>query len=158
LPDVSFLPQTKHTNHGGTRPGVPARLSTFGRRICEEPEVARPSWVTPRQSIRYDFNYGQPALDWFPSDVWRRLLNRHLKKPSMDLLGFAPPEGHLALREAVAGYVSRARGVSCSADQVIIVSGSQQAIYLTTRMFLENGDRVAIEEPHYQAARQIFLA
>jgi GntR family transcriptional regulator/MocR family aminotransferase len=62
------------------------------------------------------------------------------------------------LREAIAEYVSRARAVNCSPDQVIIVSGSQQAIDLIARMLLNPDDRVAIEEPHYHTARQIFLS
>ena len=157
LPDVSFFPTPTKLARSRRRVPIP-RLSKMGRRISDEVGIASPSWTLSRQAIRYDFNYGQPAVDWFPSDTWRRLLNRHLKKPSVDLLGFAPPEGYSSLREAVATYLSHARGVSCTRDQIIIVGGSQQAIDLIARMLLDPGDRVAIEEPHYQAARQIFLA
>jgi GntR family transcriptional regulator/MocR family aminotransferase len=157
LPDAPFSPirAPKHRDADAARSGP--RLSGFGRRVEDTFGRTIASWPVRPPTIRYDFHFGQPAVDWFPREVWRRLLNRCAKNPSIDLLGFSPPEGHPPLRAAVADYLYRARGVNCSADQVIIVSGSQQAIDFIARILLDPGDKVAIEEPHYHAARQIFL-
>jgi len=64
----------------------------------------------------------------------------------------------MELREAIAGYLQRARGVVCSADQVIVVNGFQQALDLTVRVLLNPGDHVVVEEPHYRPARVAFQA
>jgi GntR family transcriptional regulator/MocR family aminotransferase len=77
---------------------------------------------------------------------------------SLGSLHYGPPEGYGPLRQAIADYLRRARGVVCDAHQVIVVNGSQQAVDLTARVLLDAGDGVGIEEPHYQGARQVFLA
>ena len=60
----------------------------------------------------------------------------------MRRLAYQPPGGAIELREALAGYLSRARGVVCAPEQILIVHGSQQAIDLTTRLLVDPGDRV----------------
>lgn len=157
LPDVRFNPEKNRDSEGEDRIGPKPRLSEYGRRISKTLGRTVASWPARQAQIPYNFHFGQPAVDWFPRETWRRLLNRWAQRPSLDSLGFSPPEGHPPLREAIADYLARARGVSCTPDQVIIVGGSQQAIDLTARLFIDAGDCVAIEEPHYHAARQIFV-
>ena len=53
------------------------------------------------------------------------------------------------LREAIASYLGTARGVRCDAQQIMIVSGSQQALEISARVLLDPGSRVWIEEPGY---------
>ena len=64
--------------------------------------------------------------------------------------------GLKALREAIASYLRTARGVRCEDDQIMIVSGSQQALDISARVLLEPGDRVWMEEPGYRYARRVF--
>jgi GntR family transcriptional regulator/MocR family aminotransferase len=64
-------------------------------------------------------------------------------------LAYQPPGGAAELRAALAGYLARARGVACTPEQILIVRGSQQAIDLATRLLVDPGDRVVLEEPHY---------
>jgi GntR family transcriptional regulator/MocR family aminotransferase len=68
-------------------------------------------------------------------------------------LAYGAPAGFLPLREAIADYLRTARAVTCEADQVLIVSGSQMALQLCARAFLMPGDLVAVEEPGYRGAR-----
>src|SRR6185437_15350896 len=107
--------------------------------------------------LRYDFAYGQSDLDSFPFEMWRRMLMRHVGNPSK-ALDYGPPAGSRRLREAVCAHVSRSRGVVCDSSQVLIVGGSQQALDLVTRVLLERGDEVAIEEPAYQGTREALKA
>ena len=105
-----------------------------------------------------NFSYGSPALDRFPLKLWRRLISRYCES-NLDLLKYSlEPRGHQPLREAVANYLSCSRAVKCSPEQIIITSGSQQAIDLVTRLFINPGDKIALEEPGYQGARNIFQA
>jgi len=99
------------------------------------------------------FRPGLPALDHFPMDIWRRISDRRLRTASTRLLTYDDPQGLLPLREAIAGHLCAARGARCTADQVIIVSGSQQAVDLAARVLLDPGDEVWFEDPGYFAAR-----
>ncbi len=128
------------------------RLSGYGRRaVAQQPVEALPAAPPPR----VDFRYGDVTLESQSLRHWRRLLMRHAERPPV---GYGPAEGHPELRRELAAYVGRRRGVACEPHQVIVVSGSQQAIDLTARTLLDPGDRVLLEEPHYQGARQAFLA
>lgn len=130
----------------------PIQLSTYGASLADaEPLVT----ADPESSI--SFRYGRPALDQFPIELWRKLLSRHCRS-NIDLLDYATDSlGHKPLREAIAHYLSRSRAVQCDADQVIVVNGSQQALNLVTRLLINPGDWIALEEPGYLGARHTFL-
>ena len=135
----------------------PGRLSRYGRRLAEIPPVgptAQP--VEPR--LPYDFRYGVPSTDDFPHTLWRGVVARRTRSTSLGAMTYGPPEGHPPLRQALAAYLRRARGVVCDPGQIIIVNGSQQALDLTARVLLDPGDRVVIEDPQYQGARRVFAA
>ena len=99
------------------------------------------------------FRPGLPALSHFPMDTWRRLSDRRLRGATTRLLSYDDPQGYLPLREAICAHLVAARGARCTPEQVIIVSGSQQAIDLAARVLLDPGDAVWIEDPGYFAAR-----
>ncbi len=133
------------------------RLSAYGQRLQEE-SIA-PLWTLGQSyGLLYDFRYGVPAVEEFPHEVWRRLLMRRARAASIRSLEYGPHEGYPPLREAIALYVQRVRGVVCEPEQVLVVNGSQQAVDLVARVLLDPGDRVVIEEPHYPGARRVFLA
>ncbi len=102
------------------------------------------------------FNVGQPALDQLPIQTWSRLLIRHARKIPANTLSYGDPMGLRELREAIAEYLATARGVRCDASQIMIVSGSQQALQIATQVLLNRGDQVWIEEPGYRFARYLF--
>ncbi|MEO7354836.1 MAG: PLP-dependent aminotransferase family protein [Gemmatimonadales bacterium] len=104
------------------------------------------------------FRACQPALDLFPIDLWTQVASRRLRRATVaDLLG-TEPFGYLPLREAIADYLRTSRGVQCTAEQVAVVSGMQEALDLVTRLVLDPGDRVAVEEPTYNGAIRVFEA
>jgi GntR family transcriptional regulator / MocR family aminotransferase len=71
---------------------------------------------------------------------------------------YSHPAGYLPLRHAIAAHLATARGVRCTAEQVIIVTGSQQALDLCARLLLDPGDRAWIEDPGYLGARAALVA
>lgn len=93
------------------------------------------------------------TYDAFPHHIWKRLMNRHLHKPTKAMLGYGELQGLMELREAIAEYVFDARGIDCGADQVVIVSGAQQAFNLLGMLLLNPDDRVWMEDPGHIAAR-----
>ena len=68
------------------------------------------------------------------------------------------PLGYVPLRQAIAEYLSRSRGVRCVPDQVALVSGVQEAIDLAARLLLNPDDAVCIEEPGYRGVDLAFRA
>jgi len=74
------------------------------------------------------FSPGLPALEIFPFEDWARLLARHWRRPGREYLVDNPVGGAKVLREALASYLGQTRAVRCHPEQVIILSGSQQAI------------------------------
>ncbi len=103
------------------------------------------------------FRYGNPATEQFPVKIWRKLLSRHCHYDPAVFDYTYDPAGYLPLRSAIADYLARSRGVSCDAKQIIIINGSQQGLDLMTRLFVQPGDWVAVEEPSYISVRQCFL-
>ncbi len=102
------------------------------------------------------FGVGQVAFDHFPFQVWNSLMTRHSRNVSTKYLDYGDPMGLKGLREAIAVYLATARGVRCTADHIMIVSGSQQALDICTRALLSAGSRVWMEEPGYRFARSVF--
>ena len=135
------------------RVDVPVRLSRYARRLKDEVIPA----VPPPRAI--DLSRFSPDFDGFPLAVWRRLVASQLRRPnSLFFHYYDDAFGHPPLRDAIAAYVGRSRGVECDPAQVIIVSGSQQALDLCARVLIDAGQTVAIEEPGYPGARNLFLA
>ncbi|PZR79322.1 MAG: hypothetical protein DLM52_01250 [Chthoniobacterales bacterium] len=95
------------------------------------------------------FQVGQPDIYSFPMDVWSKLIAGYSRRVQAKGLQYGDAMGLRELRETIAVYLRTARGVRCEARQVMIVSGSQQAIDLTTRVLLDPGAAVWVEEPGY---------
>lgn len=104
------------------------------------------------------FRPGCPALDLFPHNVWARLVARSARRSSGDGLGYQNPAGYFPLRQAIASYVGVSRGVRCTADQVVIVAGSQEGLALAAQLLMDPGDSIWMEDPGYLGARGAFLA
>jgi len=102
------------------------------------------------------FNVSQIGFDCFPLPLWNSLVTRHARTTRAKALDYGDPMGLKELRERIAEYLRVARGVRCDARQIMIVSGSQQGLEITTRVLLDPGDRVWMEEPGYRFARSVF--
>jgi GntR family transcriptional regulator/MocR family aminotransferase len=100
-----------------------------------------------------DFRTGVPALDLLPRKKLGQLFHEVCAKAPSAIFDYWKPEGCPELRDALARYLSRTRGVRCEPDQIIITTGAAQALFLTGRVLLSPGDRVITEDPlhlHFQ--------
>lgn len=102
------------------------------------------------------FNVSQIGFDCFPLALWNSLVTRHARNTRAKSFDYGDPMGLKELQERIAEYLRIARGVRCDARQIIIVSGSQQGLEITTRVLLDSGDKVWMEEPGYRFARSVF--
>jgi len=103
------------------------------------------------------FQNGLPSLDEFPIKIWLKLNNQISRSLSNNHLGYGDAAGYRPFREEIASYLRTYRAVNCSADQIIIVNGSQQGLDLIMRVLLKPGDIVWHEDPGYFGARASML-
>ena len=145
-------------------PGDLRQLETGSFALRGKPHVSRRAQV---DAIASDFSFlaqsarplrpGQPDLNLFPLELWSRLAAKHWRRATrdpehIDSLGYRP------LRRALCALVGRMRGVKCQPEQVLIVAGAQQALYLCAHTLLDPGESVWMEDPGYPRARAAFLA
>ncbi len=101
------------------------------------------------------FTVHQPALERFPFETWSKLVARHSRAPRAHAIRLIDPLGLMPLRDAICSYLRTARSVHCDPEQIMIVSGSQQALDITTRVLLDARDSAWIEEPCYPLVRSV---
>ncbi|WP_288350509.1 PLP-dependent aminotransferase family protein [uncultured Thalassospira sp.] len=112
----------------------------------------------PRFRVARPFNPATPDLDGFPFDMWARLLRRAWRAPNIDLTIPDDPMGLPQLRAEIAKWLRQSRGVNCHADQVMVVSGAQQALDLIARALVDPGDIIATEDPGYEGIRGVLAS
>lgn len=131
-------------------PATPRRVSRRSKLFpAYEPLPWRHAWGA--------FGVHQPALDQFPFEIWSRLLARHGRELHIYTANNWRPLGLPAFREAICSYLRTSRAVRCNPDQIMVVSGSQQALDLTTRVLLDPGDAAWVEEPCYPLVRSLLV-
>jgi GntR family transcriptional regulator/MocR family aminotransferase len=102
------------------------------------------------------FGVGQVALDQFPFHIWTNLIAQRCRNMDFKLFHYGDQMGFKPLRETIASYLRTARSLHCDAEQIMIVSGSQQALEISARVLLDPGSPVWVEEPGYHLAQDAF--
>jgi GntR family transcriptional regulator / MocR family aminotransferase len=114
-----------------------------------------PYFRAPRHGCRFDMRPGLPDPTLFPAALWRRRIAAAVVAERRE---YGDPAGRIRLRRAIAAWVARSRSVTASDDTVVVTCGAQHAIDLVTRVLLEPGDCVAVEDPGYVPAVRLFQA
>ena len=103
------------------------------------------------------FAGGMPAPDVFPVEEFKAACDTVLKEWSAEALQYGSTEGYRPLRELIARHTER-YGISVTPENILITSGSQQALDLIGKVFINHGDRILVEEPTYMGALQAWNA
>ena len=117
--------------------------------------MGRPALTQPS---RYDFVGGASSKAHFPFDAWRQCAQHALRQCQRTDTRYSNAQGLPELREAIARHIAFARGVRCTAADVQVCNGAQQALDLIARVLIEPGCSVAMEDPGYPPARHLFEA
>src|SRR5216683_1340164 len=151
--------------------GLQGSGTYVGRDLPPLPRLTRPSpntpprWLGKTPPVVHDesippqaiaFRLGVPSVSSLPPRLWReawRTVTARLPPNS-----YGPANGDPALREALAAYLGRSRGLACTPEDILITAGATHALDLIVRATLSAGDSVGFEEPGYLAARQIVRA
>ncbi|MET0721139.1 MAG: PLP-dependent aminotransferase family protein [Tardiphaga sp.] len=105
-----------------------------------------------------DFAPGAPDISDFPFREWARLLRQSWQSPNNNECLDLPAAGLPALRHEIANFLGSVRGVVCTPDEVVVTSGTSSALDLISRMILDDGDEVWVEEPGFVEARWALTA
>jgi len=127
-----------------------AELSRRGQIIARSGGV--PDHACPRPFVVL------PDVQSFPLETWLKLNAKVTRGIKRETLLYADPMGYPPLREEIARYLSAHRGVECSAEQIVVLNSSQQALGLIASLLMEPGERIGLEEPGFHGARQVFCA
>lgn len=123
--------------------------------LCS-PGVAAPDRPADRWAI--DFRLGRPAAEAFPRDFWLEHSALLLRHAEHHMSQYGDPAGLMELRTAIAENLLPLRGVQAKPENVVIVGGIQEALNLMAWLFLNNGDRVTVENPCYAGAYNVFVS
>lgn len=133
-------------------PPLPA-LSQRGTRLARSPFAAlqAPSAGVP-------FAPHVPALQAFPVRLWATLATRAARGLGPAAMGDGDAMGHLPLRQAIAEYLGSTRGLTCQAQQVLVLCSVQQAVDLSARLLLDEGAQAWCEDPGYAGTQAALRA
>src|SRR5258707_556187 len=138
---------------GQMRPGQRVPSSMGLATELKISHIPAQSWLDNLGSFRISL----PALYPFPIGIWSKLVARHSRRPQRGIMAYGDAMGYLPFREAIAEYLGAARGVRCESSQIVVTTGSQQALQISAQVLLDPKDRVCMEEPGYPGARQAFM-
>lgn len=133
-------------------------LKTFATRIHElKPSAIRAMARHVGQPGVISFASGSPNADFFPLEEMAAATNAILSDPKLakQALQYGPSEGYPPLREFIAEHLTQPGG-KISASEVIVTSGSQQALEFIGKSFIDDGDRIVVTSPTYSGALQAF--
>jgi len=118
-------------------------------------ERSRAVTPIPSSGAVVSFAGGMPDSGLFPTDAFRRVLNQVIREEGPALLQYYPAGGYPPLRRYLSTYLLRF-GLEARPEEILIVNGSQQGFDLIARTLIDPGDFVAIEQPTYPRAMQVF--
>ncbi|HEX5166261.1 MAG TPA: PLP-dependent aminotransferase family protein [Thermomicrobiales bacterium] len=149
-----------HRSRNGSVPW--AQLFTAVTDVMDDPLLHDAMTVSARPDV-IRFATGTPSPELYPIDAIRSIFDEALHNAGSTLLQHTPTEGYPPLREQLSAWMERraaAAGakVHVEPNQVVVVAGSQQGLYLLARTLIEPGDLVAVESPTYIGAAHVFRA
>lgn len=143
------------------------QLAAEGYLLCRQgapTRVARSVRVPPRRAparsllggYAYDFHPGTPDLAGFPRDSWLRSLRAAWREAPIGAIAYPDPRGTPQLRETLAEYLGRARGVVADPEHTMVCAGFTQGFSLICRWLRDHGvERVALEDPGWHTHRLV---
>lgn len=108
-----------------------------------------------KSKILVDFYYGAIDKTKFPLKTWKRCIGDALESSLNEVYFYGDRQGDIILREEIRKYVTKARGIECSTEQIFICSGTQQSIHLIAQILELHNYQVAIENPGYSEVRSV---
>lgn len=127
-----------------------ARMNGYGSDFIKE------MFAAARNPDLISFAGGAPAPEVYPVEDFRAASDRAFAEMGETMLAYDGAEGILPLREQIANERMKSMGVDVTSDDIRVLSGSQQGIDYIARMFIDEGDKIIVEDPTYLGALNAF--
>jgi GntR family transcriptional regulator / MocR family aminotransferase len=140
-----------------TRQGAPVRVSRHPRLQAQRARSL--TVLAPAGRLQWDFRPGRPESTSFPRADWLRACRKAIARTPDDVFGYGDGSGSVRLRNVLADYLGRSRGVDTDPEHLLVCSGFTQALTLICRVLRMAGrSSMAIEDPCAPRYRQIVQA
>lgn len=122
------------------------------------PEPGRPA-LPPGPAVRWDLYPGRPDLSSFPRAMWLSAARRVVQQAPARAFDYGDPRGAAGLREALARYLARSRGVLADPEHIVVCGGYQHAITVLASVLASRGaGEIAFEDPSLPHLREAAAA
>ena len=150
IPEDTFSTSASKTEHieNGHDPANGTEFTTRLMACLRVHSLRNPG----RARLTVDFWVGRPDPGSFPVKTWSKHIWNCLQRSGTGLTEYGDPAGLIELRQAISDHLGPARGIIADAEQVIIVGGCQDGFNLISRLLVEPGDTIVVENPCYQGA------
>ena len=116
-----------------------------------------PREATPLRVFEADFHTGSPDLDLLPKYLWQQMMRRALEEMPLSGYGYSGPQGLEALRQEIADWLFRGRGLAVHPDDIFITAGATHALHLAADLLCEGGRPLLVEDPCHTGMLRTFL-
>jgi GntR family transcriptional regulator/MocR family aminotransferase len=131
-----------------SRQGAPTRVAEGLQLEQTTPALPKLDRSEPPQTaFRADFRTGQPDLRRFPQHLWLQLLHQSLAEIDLPQWGYSGPQGLLQLREEIAAWLLRSRGIKVHPQDIFITAGATQALNLLADLLSRDNQEILVEDP-----------
>jgi GntR family transcriptional regulator/MocR family aminotransferase len=128
-----------------SRPGAPTKVRAG--LLLEQACIAPKREAERNPLVLADFTTGRPDLREFPMSLWLKSIEASMRSLDYRESGYRGPQGLPCLREEIASWMYRSRGITASPEDIFITSGTTQALCIIAGMFAEPGSRAVVEDP-----------
>lgn len=150
-PNLLGTGKTKGNVSAPLRPQAGSSAALSGRGA----DILASGGISDQQVVKA-FATGLPETRTFPIDIWMRLQRQALKDYRTTVLLHGDPQGAEPLRQAIADYLNLERGARATADQVLVLTSTRQALFLCAQVLVDAGQPILMEDPGYFGARKAF--
>ncbi len=130
-----------------SRQGAPTRVSDGLCIESTEPPLSSKIVTNEVRTISVSFRTGRPDLSQFPRFLWQQLLHMASEKMPLEAFGYTGPQGLSELREEIAAWLFRNRGLKVSSDDIFITAGATHGLHLIADILCGGGQKILIEDP-----------
>lgn len=124
-----------------------------GEKLQQEKDMLKHGQIKLSENI--NFASAAPSTDLFPVKDFKYAINQVLDRDQGEAFSYQKSQGFLALRKSMRKYFAK-KGIKSSLEQIQVVSGAQQAIDILSKILLDFGDQIVVEDPTYFGALQAF--
>ncbi len=136
--------------------GAPTRVAP-GLRVDISFEQKPRRKARSEKKYAADFQTGQPDLREFPRFSFEQCLKRAAAELSLSSFGYSGACGSLPLREEIAAYLYRSRGIKADSQDIFITAGATHALHVCAALFREQSREILIEDPCHAGMLKTFM-